>query len=217
MSLQSLPSRNLSDSDPITSWKPVNCGGRKACVLLCILMSMFPKFHIFLSMGTLFPENINILPHHAKALLRTYIIWFSELPNRYSGFKHTSRRNRSFDTLSVHRLLLMLTYETMIMHVTHKIIMYSTCKLIHPVLTLYGRLMRRRLTAGRRFVCRTFFPADTEIFGAKKYIFLWRKTTSTQMDREKTNVKQTLVDSRFSRRSGAQIGIAIVSMVHKQQ
>ena len=154
---------------------------------------------------------------HTASQLRIYIIWFSELPNRYSGFKNTSRRNRSFGTLSVHRLLLMLTYETMIMHVTHKIIMYSTCKLIHPVLTLYGRLMRRRLTAGRRFVCRTFFPADTEIFGAKKYIFLWRKTTSTQMDREKTNVKQTLVDSRFSRRSGAQIGIAIVSMVHKQQ
>ena len=63
MSLQSLPSRNLSDSDPITPWKQKKCGRRKAYVFLCILLSMFPKFHIFVSMGTFLPKNINILPH----------------------------------------------------------------------------------------------------------------------------------------------------------
>ena len=62
MSLQSLPSRNLSDSDPITPWEPKNYGGRKAYVLLCILMSMFPNFHIFWSTGTFLSKNINVLP-----------------------------------------------------------------------------------------------------------------------------------------------------------
>ena len=62
MSLQSLPSRNFSDSDPITPWEPKNRAGRKAYVLVYILISMFPNFHIFWSMGTILVRDIKILP-----------------------------------------------------------------------------------------------------------------------------------------------------------
>ena len=62
MSLQSLPSRNFSDSDPITPWEQKKSGGRKVYVLVCMLMNMFPKFHIFWMMGTFLVRDINVLP-----------------------------------------------------------------------------------------------------------------------------------------------------------
>ena len=62
MSRQSVPSRDLSDSDPITPWEPKNHAGRKAYVVVYMLISMFPNFHIFCSMGTFLSRNINILP-----------------------------------------------------------------------------------------------------------------------------------------------------------
>ena len=62
MSLQSLPSRNFSDSDPITPWEQKNRGRRKSYVLVHILMNKFQNFHIFWSMGTFLCRNINILP-----------------------------------------------------------------------------------------------------------------------------------------------------------
>ena len=62
MSLRSLPSRDFCDSDPITPWEPKKCGGRKAYVSVCMLMSIFPNFHIFWKMGTFLVRDINVLP-----------------------------------------------------------------------------------------------------------------------------------------------------------
>ena len=61
MGRQSLPSCDISDSDHVTPWKQKNCGERKACVSVCILMSMFSNFHLFWSMRTFLVRDINIL------------------------------------------------------------------------------------------------------------------------------------------------------------
>ena len=62
MSLRSLPPCDFCDSDPIIPWEQTKCGGRKAYVFVCMLMSMFPNFHIFWMMGTFLVRDINVLP-----------------------------------------------------------------------------------------------------------------------------------------------------------
>ena len=51
---------------PITPWEPKNRAGRKAYVLAYMLISMFPNFYIFWSMGTFLVRNINILPRSLR-------------------------------------------------------------------------------------------------------------------------------------------------------